>query len=306
MAFLAETAVSGLIDEVFFMLNGKYTDVYDPSEGELEILLSGILTSYMQDEENSVVFVWDGTTDGKQPAANGVYYIRFSMKDEFGTTQTRVKEITVLRGDEYVRVVIYNTAGEIVRTIKTDSPGDISISLQAPDTAVVGKEAEDIIISYAEGEYAEWDGKNSHGIMVSSGLYEVLVEVNTEDGFKVWASKTITVINDTSEEILGEIKAYPNPVIINYDPADKIVFSWGNAVPGKVEIKIYNIAGELVKTVKADMAAGKAEWDLRTQSGQPASTGMYIAVFYGIKDTGENEKKYLKITLIAGNNMTNQ
>ena len=306
VAFLAETAVNTVIKDIYFMLNGKYTDTYNPAEGGLDILLPGVLTPEMQDEDTPVVFVWDGTTDGKQPVSNGSYYIRFSMKDEYGTTQTWVKNITVLRAEDYVRVTIYNTAGEMVRRIKTDSPADISISLRTPDTAVVGKDGNKVIISYAEGEYTEWDGKNADGVLVSSGLYEVLVEVNTEDGYKVWASKSITIINDTSDDILGEIKAYPNPVIMNYGPSDEVVFSWGNAVPGKMEIRIYNIAGELIKIAGADMAAGRLEWDLRTQSGQPASTGMYIALFYGVKYTGENEKKYTKVVLIAGNNVINQ
>jgi hypothetical protein len=83
---------------------------------------------------------------------------------------------------------------------------------------------------------------------------------------------------------------YPNP----FNPSTKIEFTLPRA--GQVELKIYNVRGELVKTLlDQNMAAAThaVVWDGRDTRGQAVSSGVY---FYSLK-AGDDEKM-VKMTLV--------
>ena len=66
---------------------------------------------------------------------------------------------------------------------------------------------------------------------------------------------------------------YPNP----FNPQTTIVYSLKK--PGHVSLKVYNVAGELVRTlVNEERPAGwhRKEWDGTANSGQQASSGVYF------------------------------
>jgi C1A family cysteine protease len=71
---------------------------------------------------------------------------------------------------------------------------------------------------------------------------------------------------------LASVKAYPNPYKLNS-------FSQGitiaNLTPTS-EIKIYNVAGELVRTLDYSNGSGRVMWDARNDSGNPVGSGVYI------------------------------
>lgn len=64
-----------------------------------------------------IVTSWDGTTDGGQPAASGTYYISAAETDTFGQVMNVTKDITLIKNSTYVQLNIFNSAGELVRTI---------------------------------------------------------------------------------------------------------------------------------------------------------------------------------------------
>ena len=88
----------------------------------------------------------------------------------------------------------------------------------------------------------------------------------------------ITSVEDekTSETVIKTftlLQNYPNP----FNPSTTIEYEIPNA--GDVEIKIYNINGELVKTLLAQQqSAGRytINWDGKNGYGQTVSSGMYI------------------------------
>jgi len=66
---------------------------------------------------------------------------------------------------------------------------------------------------------------------------------------------------------------YPNP----FNPSTKIEYQIANA--GNVEIKVFNINGELVKTlVNTSQSTGKysVEWNGRDNNNIPVASGVYI------------------------------
>jgi hypothetical protein len=96
-------------------------------------------------------------------------------------------------------------------------------------------------------------------------------------------------IDDTPQFALGD--AYPNP----FNPTTTIRYSI--AVVGHVSLRIYNIAGQLVRTLVDEPQTPRSDgysvtWDGRSESGAPAASGVY---FYRLatKDFSQAKKLVL-------------
>ena len=77
------------------------------------------------------------------------------------------------------------------------------------------------------------------------------------------------------------VKAYPNPLIIG--TSEKIAIE-GLPTIGMVDIKIYNIAGELVRDESVPAPDGKWKWDARNNDNQRVASGIYIYLMTNGKD----------------------
>lgn len=84
-----------------------------------------------------------------------------------------------------------------------------------------------------------------------------------------------------SEDRLNEINVVPNPFYLfgPYDPAvtnRQIKFQH---LPDVCTIRIFNLAGELVRTIeKTDGATSIETWDVLTENGLPVASGIYLYV----------------------------
>jgi flagellar hook assembly protein FlgD len=68
-------------------------------------------------------------------------------------------------------------------------------------------------------------------------------------------------------------QAYPNP------STGHAVIGYQLPRPDRVELRVYNISGQLVRTlVDGNLPAGRhqARWDGRDQSGKTAASGVYM------------------------------
>jgi hypothetical protein len=95
---------------------------------------------------------------------------------------------------------------------------------------------------------------------------------------------------DVAPEAVFTARNFPNP----FNPRTKIEFNLPKT--GKVELKIYNVRGELVNTlVNGTMEKGlqSVDWFGVNSSGQPVSSGVY---FYSLKAGGY--EKMEKMTLV--------
>lgn len=80
--------------------------------------------------------------------------------------------------------------------------------------------------------------------------------------------------NNTAGQVVKMEQNAPNP----FNPVTKIRFAV--AKPGFVNVRIYNVRGELVKTVASGnypMGSHEATWDGSTRTGAKAATGVYFA-----------------------------
>ncbi len=103
--------------------------------------------------------------------------------------------------------------------------------------------------------------------------------------------------NSLAQEEVKKINVFPNPYYgINSEELNKYNrFVTFNHLPEKATIRIFNLAGVLVKTVDKDDLTQFARWDLNNESNLPAASGLYIA-YIEMPDLGAT--KILKIAII--------
>lgn len=85
----------------------------------------------------------------------------------------------------------------------------------------------------------------------------------------------------TGEDELERINVVPNPFYLYgpYDPAPGNYQITFQHLPGTCTIKIFNLGGDLVRTIdKDDPSTSIATWDARTENNLPVASGIYIYV----------------------------
>ncbi len=301
---ITNTTASGEAQQVELLLNGNQTGVVSPGSGTaVTIRIPGIQTPDQQKGTYSD-FTWDGTNSAGQNVVNGVYYIKETTTDPYGHTNVITKQITAIGTNHYVQVNIFNSAGELVQTITAPYNGNGQVSLDVSNTngnknyvLPVGKGAPPITISYTStAAPLSWDGKNSQGNYVQNGVYEVQLVVKTGQGSTVITSKSITILNEGNTDVLGTVKSLPNPY--SGDTTTPLIFTWQPSAGGTIKIKIYNIAGELVRTLAGDLGAASINWDLKGVGGEKVSSGTYICVVEGVDNIGNKTRKIVKISAL--------
>lgn len=275
---------------------GNTAAVFNPSDGSAEIRLYGMNLPGQDDEHTS--YYWNGTNQQGQPLTAGAYYISIKVTDEYGATQTNILEVNIVRADKYIRLSIYNSAGETVRQFEVEPlPGE-SAALAVADVSYAGSAGQPVSIEYAPGKFINWDGTGIDGVLVAGGVYEVKIEQQFEDGYRTMLTKSITVLTERAMALIEDLKAVPNPIMPGGSSGERVEFTWSSPYSGRMEMKIYNNAGELIRKLHAGLAGGSVRWDLKTTGGQTVSSGVYAVIAEGIKDTGEKEKQILKSVII--------
>ncbi|HRU40013.1 MAG TPA: FlgD immunoglobulin-like domain containing protein, partial [Candidatus Goldiibacteriota bacterium] len=204
---LADTGVAGDMSEVLLMASGKEAYAFNASSGPLTVFFPGLDAN---SQAGGVSFAWDGRADNGQNAGQGVYHIKATVTDSYGHVNTKVMNVQLLRVEEYARLSVYNTAGELVARVENASAGTGDRSLEMPDVIYTGYGAAPQAIKYSEFDTLVWDGRNLEGRLVMSGTYEVVLEIKAADGYSMAAVKTISVLCLGGPPVPGEIKAYPN------------------------------------------------------------------------------------------------
>lgn len=273
------------------------------SSDSLSIYLDGITTPD-NPLGDGTTFTWNCNTDANQTVSSGIYYIKFEEQDVYGHTDVVIKEISIMAVQQYVEVSIFNSAGELVRTLKQNKDmNNTSISLKVGDKGVVvlEKGGNNINITYGTGltDYMSWDGLNDHGIAVTSGNYEVQVNVVTDQGRSTVVSKTITIISENAPYI-GYVSILPNPYVGSESQTKQIKFAW---VPGQetgsMNVTVYNVIGEKVKSFDAPLQTGYVLWDLKTGDDSKAANGYYAVVFQSKNSAGRLDRKTLKLAIMG-------
>jgi len=296
---IINTRISNDVTGASLLVGGSPANTFCPDDKDLDIRLPGVNWPQNLTGANSD-FAWDGTSDVGQKAAPGIYYIKIEVVDQYGHANTLVMQVQILRSMKDVVISIYNSAGELIRSLEGSAmpPSGVTVDMD-PVVTAGGNVAQKIRIFYGGGNYVTWDGMNNNGGAITSGIYEVKAEIVTPAGVSTMASKTITVLVSKSDKMISNIKIYPNPYVSAPDIASApAVISWDHAYSGSVLIKIYNTSGELVKMFNRPLSDGKASWDLKMEDGKFIASGLFIVIIEAVSDAGAVQKEILKFAVI--------
>lgn len=156
-----------------------------------------------------------------------------------------------------------------------------------PGAQMIFVEAGKRISSGANGAFSLRTNEGSHTIIVSrAGYFTDTLTVTLPSGASVvqnitLQSTTVGIADDLSLPLTFRLEQnYPNP----FNPETNIGFQIADF--GFVELKIYNVAGQVVRTlVRESKAPGRytVEWDGRNDLGAALGSGVY---FYRLKAGG--------------------
>jgi hypothetical protein len=309
---LAQDVTNMPLTNILVTAGGVTNPATITSDTPVQITLPGMDTPNTQGSGVDPVYVWNPINQQSQDVSPGVYYIKVEETDTYGHVAAIIKDITVMKIEQYVEVNIFNAAGELVRNIREyKTTLDQQISLGVADYIVIQNDGtvKNGTVKYGTnlGEAMQWDGKNQTGDIVTNGVYEVQVIVKTNQGSMLEASKTVIVLRE-DKVYLDKLVIQPNPYSKDKknNPAGIVLFKWatknGTPEPGHAVIRIYNVAGELVKELKGDLAAGGStgiSWDLKTNGGNILSTGFYAVMLEGKSLTGYIDRKTAKLAIIG-------
>jgi hypothetical protein len=107
---------------------------------------------------------------------------------------------------------------------------------------------------------------------------------------------TFTNYNKAKDEV-NKINVFPNPYYgVNSEELNKYNrFVTFTHLPAKATVRIFNLAGVLVKTIEKDDSEQYLRWDLANQNGLPVASGLYIA-YIEMPEVGTT--KILKVAII--------
>ena len=294
---IAASLTSKEITSVLALAGGADGGTFNPAAGPLVIRIPGV-NSPGQPTGDYSDFNWDGTTDAGQAVSPGIYYIKLTTVDTYGHAETIIKEVSLYRRDYMVKLSIYNSAGELVSVMESANLPLGNAILEADDVSTIGKPGENVAVSYGGIMPMVWDGKNCDGLTVASGVYELGIEVTNGSGIKTTLSKSITILSQKNTGVFAGEKIYPNPCVTGDGNPLSARLAWITSSNGVMEIKIYNVYGELIKNMDAQLLTGYVDWDLKTNTGAPASSGMYVFVMTAKTVSGRVIVKTLKFALL--------
>lgn len=117
-----------------------------------------------------------------------------------------------------------------------------------------------------------------------------------EDKFSISTEKAF-VDNNLAKTQTGDINVFPNPYYgVNTEELNRFNrFVTFTHLPANAIIRIFNIAGVLIKKIEKNDAGQFLRWDLANESGLPVASGLYLA-YIDLPDLGQT--KILKLAII--------
>ncbi|MGD0565994.1 MAG: FlgD immunoglobulin-like domain containing protein, partial [Candidatus Goldiibacteriota bacterium] len=294
---IGTSSVSGLLTSVTTIINGASSSIFVPGPGSSVQFDFVNMTSPSQPAAGQVIFSWDGESDSGQVLPPGIYYIKITDIDTYGHVNTKVLEVQIMTPQQDTMISIYNSAGELVQMIQQPPLLSGALKLTMADVFSIGARGNVIPINYGPGIIYNWDGKNPQGELVGSGVYEVQIQAFYLNSTSVSVSKSINILNGEDNNMVSGQKAYPNPYVLSSGTANATI-AWQSGAAGRMDIKIYNTAGELVKAMSAALESGQAQWNLTASQGGPVPSGLYIILLEARSNSGIIQVKKVKLAVI--------
>ncbi len=162
------------------------------------------------------------------------------------------------------------------------------------DPSVAGKDGTFNDVLYALGPSA----RGSHPYLEADWTMTIVPNyaVLVTDSY-TFNSTATAYSNNLAKDQVSQINVFPNPYYgVNSEELNKynrfVTFSH---IPTKATIRIFNLAGVLVKTIEKNSQDQFQRWDLANQNGLPVASGLYIA-YIDMPEIGAT--KILKVAII--------
>jgi uncharacterized repeat protein (TIGR01451 family) len=224
--------------------------------------------------EGYIIAVWNGSDNQGQPVSNGSYRIQVDSVSVNGVVTSVSQTAIVNRNLSNIAVNIYNSAGELIRTLYSavaDATGDsmtdvvlssnvIRPSPSGPSTITSGTPSEVNIVVNCEGGSPVtlmWDGANNSGTDVTPGVYTVNCH---------WSQGTVNSQNIIREIIVvgdsANTTVVARPNMLNAANGMTTTFD-GMGVPGAyaIQVNLYTISGELVRVLNSPYGIPEVSWN---------------------------------------------
>ncbi len=249
----------------------------------------------------TLIGTWDGSNNSGNPVTNGSYVIKVDSTSSSGMVTSVSQEATVNRQLSNITANIYNSAGEIVRTLyNVVSDGNnaqmtnVNLSskvIQPGSTIATAANLQIIVVNSGSPVTLMWDGTNNLGTVVTSGTYSIQLNWDNGQGSTTDISRTILVTGGGGAS--GTVVAEPNVL----EPSQTLTTTFngiGVINASTVNVKIYTIAGQLVASIQGLTGAQMAQW-----TATNIASGIYFAAVEVLDaNGGVIEHQTLKILVL--------
>ena len=266
--------------------------VFPPINIEIQLYPPTNLQAEIVDYNSSIIISWDSTTRSKVKNRDFIGYNIYRDGDFLTfTTETSFESIGPFGPEDFYFEVtaVYHEgeseAAEITVTIVLNPPSNVIAESQPPNIIVTWDAPERGINSYnvyRDGALLE-EGIQGNPMLyidigVPTGTYIYNVTAVYDGGWESDMSEEEPVYHVDASNVLVPIITklagnYPNP----FNPTTTISFSTKEA--GYVSINIYNMKGQLVKTLindQLDAAFHDVIWNGKDDSNKTISSGIYF------------------------------
>jgi hypothetical protein len=242
--------------------------------------------------------VWHGDNDNGQIVDNGTYTLKVETVDPYGAVTALSRAVSVLGNNGGNSLAIFNSAGELVRTLPLSSLPDGLVDFRLREEPEAGGQGG---LKFAirgddgvERPWA-WDGRNDVGQPVASGSYLVRL-MRTELGVGR-TLKSVSVVLLQSPDLgvqaaLASAQAGPNPWRgADGDGPVQLVY---RAQPGlQMRARAYNLAGELVAVGVDPSSTGRLSLPM-----QGLAAGVYLIDLEAMAGPARLGRRTLKLAIV--------
>jgi hypothetical protein len=269
--------------------------------GTVQLIFKGILAS------GGTSVDWDGTNDNGQLVSPGSYFFKVESHDAFGKIMSVSAAVTALPGTGQNSLQVFNTAGEVVATIYPSQylPPKATVedffldrtSFAAAFNPVTGAPLSHLNVTLKDnlGNFytAQWDGKNSQGRPVASGVY-VIQLLSSKGGGQTLLSRQVDVLATKIEYPADKVFVAPNPLKPEAGQTAEVdVYYMPLAIGGRARARVYDVAGQMVGQVEDASNTGI----LRIDGGAWAS-GIYFIEFEYLDANGNRMRKIVRLGVV--------
>src|SRR5665213_337958 len=247
-----------------------------------------------------LIGTWDGSNNSGNPVTNGSYAIKVDSVSPLGTVTSVQQGATVNRALSDITANIYNSAGEIIRTLyymvsdTTESEMtnvNLSSNIMTLGSKTTGGASLLRIVVNTTGTPVTltWDGTNNSSTDVTPGTYTVQFHWDNGHGEITNISRSVIVV---AGGVSGTVVAEPN--VLTTGQTLTTFNGTGITNAWTLNAKVYTIAGELVKSIPGTPGTAMAQWN-----AAGIASGVYVAVVQ-VQDSngGVLENQLLKVLVL--------